>query len=54
MRRASDRAILSSAKPDAIFRLARWLGVPNADGECTCPRCITGVIEACARRMVQS
>jgi len=50
VRRAADRAILSSAKPAAVWRLARYLGASRE--RCDCARCMTALVEWCARRMV--
>ncbi len=49
MRRASDRAILSSSDPKALWRLARWVGLTNE--ECHCIPCLTALVEFLAREL---
>jgi hypothetical protein len=54
MRRASDRSVLSRAKPEYLFRLARWIRGEKPtvnDEECYCQKCITALIEYLAREL---
>jgi hypothetical protein len=51
MRDPSERRILAGAKPQALRRLARFLGVRHR--ACDCPQCLSALVEACARRMGQ-
>lgn len=50
MRHPEERAVLSRSKPDALWRMARWLGLANP--ECHCPACMTALVEWLARTMV--
>lgn len=49
MRRANDRAVLSKAKPDALWRLARFMGVTAP--ECHCTMCLIRLVEFLARAL---
>jgi hypothetical protein len=48
MRLASDHQTLSRAKPEALRRLARYVGVECG---CECWRCTMALVEALARRL---
>lgn len=42
------RHAMFRAKPEAVRRLARWMGVSK--GKCTCERCVRLTVEALQRR----
>lgn len=47
-----DRRTLSRAKPSAVVRLARFVGLPlHRKRPCECARCMTHVIEALVRKL---
>ena len=52
MRHPEERHVLSRAKPDALWRLARWLGLRHK--ECDCVACIARLVEWCARTMAEA
>ncbi len=52
MRRASERQILASADPAALWRLARYKGLE--EHECHCPKCLRSLVEWLARKLEES
>jgi hypothetical protein len=51
MRHPSERAVLSRASIQSLWRLARFLGVTRK--ECHCSACHIALVEHLARRMEQ-
>lgn len=50
MRHPEERAVLSQADPDALWRLARWLGLETK--ACNCQKCLRALVDWLAREMV--
>jgi hypothetical protein len=49
MRLVSDRAVLSRAQPEALERLARFIGIRLVKRPCRCRRCQHALVEQLAR-----
>jgi hypothetical protein len=49
LRQASDRAVLSRAKPGSLWRLARYMGVGRE--RCDCALCLARLVDKLARLM---